>query len=190
MAAFFCFILFLETKFGTKSMLCDIYLTSPDNKARFLIGQSGPRPLYVIGINPSTASPQKLDMTLTKVSRFAALGGYEGWLMINLYAQRSTLPAGIHKRPNRILLSENLKQIKKEVLQSPPAAIWAGWGNLIEHRDWFYKELKEIFSIMPENIDWLQCGALTASGHPRHPSRLGYQSAFKSFDIWAYLNKF
>ena len=67
-----------------------LYKKNRDNSARYILGEAGRKPLVCVGINPSTAEPNNLDRTLTNVRRFSELNGYDGWLMLNVYPQRST----------------------------------------------------------------------------------------------------
>ena len=59
---------------------------------RYVLGKRCERPLVCIGINPSTADPMRLDPTLQSVERIAARGGFDGFMMMNVYAQRATVP--------------------------------------------------------------------------------------------------
>ena len=69
-----------------------LYEKNRNNTARYILGETGKKPLVCVGINPSTAAPNNLDRTLTNVKRFSELNGYDGWLMLNVYPQRSTDP--------------------------------------------------------------------------------------------------
>ena len=44
-----------------------IYINTDDNKYRFVLGTKGEHPLICLGVNPSTATPQKLDTTLSNL---------------------------------------------------------------------------------------------------------------------------
>ncbi|MBI2419155.1 MAG: DUF1643 domain-containing protein, partial [Ignavibacteriales bacterium] len=69
-----------------------IYEKSTNNSARFVLGETGKKTIICIGVNPSTATPDKLDPTLESVKRIAKHNGFDGWIMLNIYAQRSTDP--------------------------------------------------------------------------------------------------
>ena len=49
----------------------DTYQTNKNNKARFIIGVTGYKPLHIIGLNPSTASKYKSDTTISKIRTFS-----------------------------------------------------------------------------------------------------------------------
>ena len=55
----------------------DIYDISPDNHWRFSLGKEGTRKLITIGLNPSRATKEKSDTTITKVARVAEAGGFD-----------------------------------------------------------------------------------------------------------------
>ena len=59
---------------------------------RYVLGRRGTNPLICIGINPSTADPTRLDPTLQSVDRIAKNNGFDGFMMMNVYPQRATVP--------------------------------------------------------------------------------------------------
>ena len=60
------------------------WLYVPDfyTEYRYLLGTRGEKPLVCIGINPSTAEPDRLDPTLQSVERVAKNNGYDSFLKI------------------------------------------------------------------------------------------------------------
>ncbi len=88
------------------------YITNTDNSARYTLGKLGKRMLFFVGINPSTARPDDLDRTVTRVENFAFDNGYDGWLMLNVYPQRATDPKEMHMEVNTKMHKENIEQIK------------------------------------------------------------------------------
>lgn len=69
-----------------------LYEHSHNNRARYVLGTKGDNPLVCFGVNPGTAAPGALDPTLKSVERFANEHGYDSFIMLNLYPQRSTNP--------------------------------------------------------------------------------------------------
>lgn len=57
---------------------------------RFYIEQAGDKMLFVVGLNPSTANDKIADRTMTRVLEFVEKAGYNGFVMLNLSAQRQT----------------------------------------------------------------------------------------------------
>jgi hypothetical protein len=164
------------------------YIKNTDNSARFTLGKIGKHNLFVIGINPSTAEPNKLDNTVTKVEKIAIANGYDGWVMLNVYPQRATNPKDIHGEVDITIHNENLKQLEILAQSIPNFDVWAGWGTLIHKRPFLKPCLKEMVKVLGLDRNWLHLNELTKHGHPKHPLYLPYISEFKKFDIINYLN--
>ncbi len=165
-----------------------IYHNSESNRERFTIGEAGTKTLVCIGINPSTAVPGKLDATMRAVKSHSSKLGYNSWIMINVYPQRSTDPKKIHKRCNRKIHAENIAVIKK-IFSEQQHDIWAAWGTLIKTRKYFLPNLKEIRDAIGVESKWFAVGPLLKEGHPHHPLYLKLGSAKKRYDIDGYLEE-
>lgn len=165
-----------------------IYTTSPDNTTRYSLGERGANNLICIGVNPSTASPEKLDKTAIGVKRIAEKSGYDGWLMINLYAQRDTYPKNIHEEGVKQLMEQNIQEISTIIHNGDYHYIWAAWGISIEERPFLLDCLKEMYKEIGKQFQWIHYGDLTKAGHPKHPSRMSYSETFSKFEIDKYLS--
>jgi len=55
-----------------------LYERNFDNSHRYILGELGSNMLACFGINPSTASPDKLDPTLRQVKKRSEMYGYDG----------------------------------------------------------------------------------------------------------------
>ncbi len=97
-------------------------------------GPEGKSPLICMGINPSTAIPDRLDNTLKSVERIALANGFDSFLMFNVYAQRATDPDSM----GAAAMSCTKKPTGLQYLLSlsPQPAVWAAWGAIIEKRDY------------------------------------------------------
>ncbi|WP_353808832.1 DUF1643 domain-containing protein [Agromyces sp. SYSU T00194] len=120
--------------------------TSTDNTARFVLGTVGRNPLVCIGVNPSTAAPGALDQTVTKVAGFASRNGYDSWVMLNLYPQRSTDPNGMHLKPDPDLQAQNERHIEG-FIDGRALSLLAAWGGLITKRPYLPRMLEGIVTI-------------------------------------------
>ena len=80
---------------------------------RYVLASRCAKPLVVIGVNPSTANETYPDPTVRKVIGFAELNNYDGSVMLNLYAQRSTNFKGVHNMRDEILHQNNLDAIRE-----------------------------------------------------------------------------
>ncbi len=166
-----------------------LYEKNADNSARYILGESGRRPLVCIGINPSTAEPDNLDRTLTNVRRFSQIHGYDGWLMLNVYPQRSTDPNGLHPDMDMTLHQKNLSYIAGYLSDYDQVDVWAAWGTLIRKRSYLPGALRDIVKTLDKiGVSWITIGAISKAGHPHHPLYLSHQSAIEPFDMAGYLD--
>lgn len=165
----------------------DIY-EGDETIKRFLLGVKGNKPLYVIGVNPSTADDRKPDRTISKVRGFESRYGYNGFVMLNLYAQRTPYPHTLHNELDLNLHEENMKHILSKIKSEQEVSILAAWGEPILVRSYLKEHLHDlVIKTDGFNIKWLKIGELTKSGHPRHPSRAPYAFGLTDFDIKSYL---
>ena len=98
---------------------------------RYVLASRCTKPLVVIGVNPSTANEKHPDPTVRKVMGFAELNSYDGFVMLNLYAQRSTNFKGLHNKRDEILHQNNLDAIKEFFKTYNDLDVLVAWGNLI-----------------------------------------------------------
>lgn len=168
----------------------EAYEINKDNTVRFTLGRYVSKPLVVFGINPSTATKEKNDTTISIVEHISAMRKCDGYIMLNIYPLRATnIDANFDKSCNKKLSDENLKYIAGSIPMN--AEIVAAWGANIVARDYFIDILKQINAIVEnKNGKWI-CLSLTKSGHPHHPTRLAYNKmTFNTFDIETYISKF
>jgi hypothetical protein len=169
----------------------DIYLG--DEKLRFLLGYSGRKPCFIVGVNPSTATPKYLDQTIKKVWRFIELDVERGeesdsFIMLNLYPFRSKNPKSLPTSVNAEHKKQNQDEICRVLGKVKDPIIWAAWGNTIEYRSYLFECLEEIANIAkPFGAKWKHRGDLTQADNPRHPSRLSFEHRLNQFDIEYYL---
>lgn len=114
-----------------------------------------------IGLNPSTADESVDDPTIRRCIGFAKLWGYDGLIMLNIFALRSTDPKYLKVHPNPLGECNDL------VID---LALWhsklnvAAWGH---HGALFGRGLDVATSVMMRHS--LHCLGRTASGSPKHP---------------------
>lgn len=164
-----------------------IYTPSPDNSARTLLGTQGERPLVCVGINPSTASPGHLDRTVATVERVAERGGFDSFMMLNVYPQRATNPNDIHTAMDPELHAWNMRSIA-DFADGRTLEVWAAWGTLIGKRKYLPKLLTEIIALPGlANVQWLSRGRRSKAGHPHHPLYVPAEALLDAFDVSTYL---
>jgi hypothetical protein len=144
--------------------------------------------LYVIGLNPSTATQEKSDTTVAKVEEVARLNGYSGFVMLNLYPVRATDYNKLPTTPEPTAVAQNTAAIEALLRLAKKPTIWAAWGQSVLARSYFLSSAKLLEArLSPLQPNWLHFGDLTARGHPRHPSRLSYAWSFSKFNMPAYV---
>ena len=172
------------------------WLYVPDfyTEYRYILGTRGVNPLICIGINPSTAEPDKLDNTLKSVQRIASGNGYDSFIMFNVYAQRATRPDDMDRELNGKLHRENMaafRYILSHVGSGHRPAVWAAWGAIIEKRPYLPACVREMVSIGDAyGARWLCAGKCSKKGHPHHPLYLRKDEQVRDFDVTAYLDTF
>jgi hypothetical protein len=168
----------------------DIYSRSKDDRLRFLLGRNGNKMLYVIGLNPSTATQEKSDTTVAKVEEVARLNGYSGFAMLNLYPVRATDYKKLSATPEATAIAQNFTAIETLLGATQKPTIWVAWGQSVLARTYFLGSAKLLEArLRPLQPNWLHFGELTARGHPRHPSRLSYAWSFSKFNMPAYVSR-
>lgn len=167
------------------------WLYVPDfySEYRYILGTRGSNPLICIGINPSTAEPDKLDNTLKSVERIAFGNGFDSFIMFNVYAQRATRPKDMEKSRNMFLHRENMKAFEYVLsLSFKTPAIWAAWGSIIEERRYLPECVADMVRIGEKyGAQWFSAGVKSKKGHPHHPLYLKKDSKLDLFDIKSYL---
>ena len=165
-----------------------LYVPNTYGEYRYLLGTRGQRPLICVGINPSTAAPDRLDNTLKSVERVALGNGYDSFLMFNVYAQRSTRPRDLEESCNSHLHRENLVAFAYALSLSPAPALWAAWGTIIEARPYLLPCLRDLIALGEgAGARWYTAGPRSKRGHPHHPLYLRKDSILEPFDPAAYL---
>ena len=111
-----------------------------------------------IGLNPSTANEEADDPTIRRCVNYSKDWGYGGFMMVNLFAYRTTLPYNL-KKVKYPVGGENDKYI---VILSKKADITvAAWGN----NGNLYSRDKQVFNL----VSSLMCLRINKSGQPAHP---------------------
>lgn len=154
-----------------------------EDHVRYALIQRGKNTLYVLGLNPSTATDNKPDPTLRKIMGYAERNGFDGFVILNLYPERATQPNTLPSHPNKKYYDENLRIINELLSngsQSPK--ILACFGDFVQQRSYLIQSWKDIVSIAAKhNAEWF-CIGTNKSGMPKHPVRAAY-CCFEAFSI-------
>jgi hypothetical protein len=122
---------------------------------------------YVM-LNPSHATDETSDNTMTRAAKAAAMMGFGGMLIVNLFAIRSEDPSIIETHPNPVG-PENDEHIQAAV--DDAEAVVAAWGVAGSTT---YRERAQ--TVVDRIEDDLYTLLLTEGGHPHHPARLSYDT--------------
>lgn len=138
---------------------------SPDGAYRYALFRrwgSGPTVCWIM-LNPSTADAFKDDNTSRRVAHFTKhAGDYGGFVIVNLYALRSTDPAKLwtHEDPIGPLGDYFLRSQASNFTMA--IAAWGAHGSRYGRGDQVAK------SLTGPNVG-LYCLGTTANGQPKHP---------------------
>lgn len=109
-------------------------------------------------LNPSTADAFQDDPTIRRCISFSKEWGYNGLIITNIYALRSTDPKGLLKVQDPIG-RENVIHISNAIAESQ--LVIGAWGAFkLGVPDEVYKVLKQVE---------IYCLGTTKEGHPKHP---------------------
>lgn len=167
-----------------------MFIPNTYTEYRYILGTRGTKPLICIGVNPSTAEPDHLDPTLQSVQRIALHNGFESFIMLNVYPQRSTSPKDLDPVCHHELHNENLQAFRYALSLSETPAVWAAWGTIIEIRPYLSDCLRDLVAVSFEyGARWYHCGTFSKKGHPHHPLYLRKDTPLEDFDAEGYLRR-
>lgn len=132
---------------------------------------TGTQPLVVIGMNPSHAAELQADRTVNRVIEASEQHGYTGWVMLNLYPERSPKPSKLS--PFDLVLSAmNCAAIEQVLVRHGATEVLGAWGNMP------HPTLKRARVDVQAMLDRMGVrvftwDVLTDKGNPRHPSPPG-----------------
>jgi hypothetical protein len=123
-----------------------------------------------VGLNPSTADEQADDPTVRRCVGFARRWNFGGLILVNLFAYRSTDPAGLLAVDDPIGPAND-----KHILASARTAervvlAWGIRGRLLD-RD------RHVLSLLPGAY----CLGVTKDGHPKYPLYLAGNTCVRPF---------
>jgi hypothetical protein len=160
---------------------------SDDGKYRYDLGRAwgkGESQVVWVLLNPSTADAEKDDMTVSKCVGFSKRWGYDAMIIVNLYAYRATKPEVLLEVEDPFGPA-NYSSVKRRIGDADLLVL--GWSGAIEKvnpstRHWS-KTLSRynVEQVAKDNGLTPMCLGRTGLGHPRHPSRLGYDTPL---EVW------
>lgn len=140
---------------------------------RYALGRvkKGGNPLVVLGMNPSHANMKRSDRTVNRIIRASEELGHDGWVVLNLYPERSANPQELSRFDKR-LSKKNVDAIVKRLHRLGVTRVLGAWGNL--RHPTLKKAKNDVLKAMKKHdIDVYYYGDLTGKGNPRHPNPRG-----------------
>lgn len=136
--------------------------------------KSHPRWVTFVLLNPSTADAIKPDPTLKKCIGFAKRWGYDGVLLVNLFAFRTSKPVQLKKasEPVNDVPGANNGYIAAAVTKAEQVICgWGNHGNYLNRSEVVRHQLRLEFPGKAFHL-----GPLTKSGEPGHPLYIKYEA--------------
>lgn len=130
-------------------------------------------PLVFIMLNPSTADALIDDPTIRRCMGFANSGGYDGIIVVNLYAFRSPNPKDLLQTQDPVG-SENDQYITSIV--SKHKTVVCAWGsNALVDR------VNHVMSILKQHEAKVVCLGMNKNGSPKHPLYIAADQEFVEY---------
>ena len=111
-----------------------------------------------IGLNPSTADEEVDDPTIRRCINYAKNWGYGGFMMVNLFAYRTTLASNLKKVKYPVGIENDQYIVTLSKKADITVAAWGNNGN-------FYSRDKQVLSLVSN----LMCLKINKSGQSAHP---------------------
>ena len=159
-----------------------------NENVRYALGEPGSYNLVMVGLNPSTATPDLPDPTITRIRKIAAQENFDGWIAINLYPMRDKDPDKLPDSLDRKIAEKNIKVIKWIDKNYTIGRLYAAWGTNIEKQAYLVDECRRIVDSV-QSEQWFTRG-VTKYGHPRHPLYVPYKQKMEWFPVQDYLGSF
>jgi hypothetical protein len=143
-----------------------------------------------VGLNPSTADETKDDPTIRKCIAFALAWGFGRCEVVNLFALRSTDPAGLLRmgaRSREVWATNANDRVIASVVATSPRLVLA-WGShtkirsVVTPRERAVRRcIEAVAEVLRKTGRPIEIGDLgtNADGSPRHPLYLPYSTAFQ-----------
>ena len=132
--------------------------------------------LGLCGMNPSTADERLNDPTLERWERRARRGGFDGFVVVNAWALRSTDPKGLLRVSDPV--GPHNDGFILEVAKGFRVFV-CGWG-VPPHKSLYPRVHRLREELVAAGVK-LHVLGLTKEGFPRHPLYVGYDRQWKEW---------
>lgn len=140
--------------------------------------RTGP-PNLVVGMNPSGASEDLGDQTMTVLWGFEQRWNNGGHVMVNVNPTRATEPRGMVWDETALRRNRHYIELSAREVREQGGLVVVAWGSPAlpkVHRDLFREEALRIYAILVGLDITPLCLGVSRSGAPRHPLMLSYDT--------------
>jgi hypothetical protein len=159
---------------------------SADGEYRYVLGRHVPDVspwapmLRFIMLNPSKAGGDKDDATIRRCKGFAVRWGFQKFEVSNLYARIATDPKLLHAEGSVGPQNDDwLEQAFELAASRQGDKVVVAWGGF-EHEA-IAERVAVVQRLAKQHDQKLWCLGTTASGAPRHPLRLSYDTKLQEW---------
>lgn len=151
---------------------------SEDKKYRYYLKRefkpNAKKFLVFIMLNPSTANEEYNDPTVERCQNHAINKNYEGMIVLNIFAYRTTDPKKLLEIKNPIGEKNNETIIETIKKHKDIICAWGNHGKILERSE-------EVKKILKENRARTQAFQITKVGEPKHPLYVSYNKELQEF---------
>jgi hypothetical protein len=122
-------------------------------------------------MNPSHAREDQSDKTMNRLIQASQENGYAGWIMLNLYPERSPKPSALSPF-DPALSSANKEAIARVLTRYQTTEVLGAWGNLT-NATLRTARIDVLTMLAASGVRVFTLDLLTKEGNPRHPSPQG-----------------
>jgi len=161
-------------------------IISEDGRYRYELRRwwgSGPMVMFA-GLNPSYADAQINDPTIRRCCGFARLWGFDGIIMVNMYAFRSTDPKRLRDVLDPVGSLNDVHVLKAASSAGCIVACWGTPGGPSGARS-FEPGSTPMVDLLGDYE--VKCLGLNNDGSPKHPLYLRSDTKLESFKSWGML---
>jgi len=148
--------------------------------APILSGSKNLKWIAWIGLNPSTADEGNLDPTLRRIRGFTSDWGFDGFVMLNLFAFRATDPTVMKAEPEPVG-ADNDRIIDEATQGIPVVFCWGKHGDHLSRGESLAHRL-----LSRRDCHYLK---LNGDGSPAHPLYLSKKLKLTSTDEGTWTNR-
>jgi len=113
-------------------------------------------------LNPSTADEHQLDPTCSRARDYAERWGYGALIVTNVFALRSTDPAGLKRAEDPVGPGNDAAIVRAAKEAAIVVCAWGNHGALADRSS-------RVRALLDKSQVPLHCLRLNASGEPAHP---------------------